>query len=215
MKLIAALAEIKKSRQAVLTTADVMGLLDLEKSHASKLLSRLADSGHVVRVKRGVWVVAGGLDPLTLPRFLTAPFPSYVSLQSALYYHGMISQIPSVTYCVSLARTRSYSTPLGTYSIHHVAPSFLFGYEKAGPNGVVMAMPEKALIDFLYLAPAKSRLFATLPELELAPSFSMRRAREMIRAVSSRVRRSLIEKGLRQLEQGVSLSDAAYTSISP
>ena len=215
MKLIAALAEIKKSRQAVLTTADMMGLLDLEKSHASKLLSRLADSGHVVRVKRGLWVLAGGLDPLTLPRFLTAPFPSYVSLQSALYYHGMISQISSVTYCVSLARTRSYATPLGTYSIHHVLPSFFFGYEEAGPNGVVMAMPEKALIDFLYLAPAKSRLFAALPELELVPSFSMRKAREMIGAVSSRVRRSLIEKRLRQLEQGVSLSDAAYTSISP
>jgi len=215
MKLIAALAEIKKSCQAVLTTADMMGLLDLEKSHASKLLSRLADSGHVVRVKRGLWVLAGGVDPLTLPRFLTAPFPSYVSLQSALYYHGMISQISSVTYCVSLARTRSYATPLGTYSIHHVLPSFFFGYEEAGPNGVVMAMPEKALIDFLYLAPAKSRLFAALPELELVPSFSMRKAREMIGAVSSRVRRSLIEKRLRQLEQGVSLSDAAYTSISP
>ena len=81
MKLIVALAEIKKSRQAVLTTADVMGLLDLEKSHASKLLARLADSGHVARVKRGLWVLDGKLDPLMLPRFLTAPFPSYVSLQ--------------------------------------------------------------------------------------------------------------------------------------
>ncbi len=215
MKLIAVLAEIKKSRQAVLTTADVMGLLDLEKSHASKLLSRLADSGHVVRVKRGLWVLAGELDPLILPRYLTAPFPSYVSLQSALYYHGMISQISSVTYCVSPARTRSYSTPLGTFSIHHVAPSFFFGYEEAGHKGVVMAVPEKALIDFLYLAPAKSRLFAALPELELAPSFSMRKAREMMGAVSSRVRRSLIDKRLRQLEQGVSLSDTAYSSISP
>ena len=210
MKLIAALAEIKKSRQAVLTTADVMGLFGVEKSHASKLLSRLADSGHVVRVKRGLWVLAGELDPLALPRFLTAPFPSYVSLQSALYYHGMISQLSSVTYCVSLARTRSYGTPLGVFSIHHVAPSFFFGYEEAGHNGVVMAVPEKAMIDFLYLTPAKSRLFAALPELELAPSFSMRKAREMIGAVASLGRRSLIEERLRQLEQRVTVSDTAY-----
>ncbi|MFQ5792640.1 MAG: hypothetical protein ACE5JI_19385 [Acidobacteriota bacterium] len=206
MKLTTALGEIKNSRQTVLTTADVMGLLDLNKSNASKLLSRLADSGHVVRVKRGLWVLAGELDPLVLPRYLTAPFPSYVSLQSALYYHGMISQIPRVTDCVSLARTRSYSTPLGTFSIHHVGPSFFFGYEEVGHKGVVMAMPEKALIDFLYLAPAKSRLFAALPELELPPSFSMRKAREMIGAVSSRARRSLIEKRLRELERGVSFS---------
>ena len=205
MKLIDALAEIKKSRQDVLTTADVMGLLDLEKSHASKLLSRLADSGHIVRVKRCLWVVVGGLDPLTLPKFLTAPFPSYVSLQSALYYHGMISQIASVTYCVSLARTRSCVTPLGTFSIHHVAPSFFFGYEQAGHNGVVMAVPEKALIDFLYLAPAKSRLFASLPELELAPNFSLSKAREMMGRVASKGRRSLIEERLRKLARGVSL----------
>ena len=215
MRLTAALAEIKKSRQAVLTTADVMGLLDLDKSHASKLLSRLADSGHVVRVKRGLWVLAGELDLLVLPRYLTAPFPSYVSLQSALYYHGMISQIPSVTYCVSPARTRSYSTPLGTFSIHHVAPSFFFGYEDVGHKGVVMAVPEKALIDFLYLSPAKSRLFAALPELELAPSFSMQKAREMLGVVSSRARRSWMEKRLRELEREVSFSATKYSSISP
>ena len=72
-----------------------------------------------------------------------------------------------------------------------------------------MAVPEKALIDFFYLSPAKSRLFTALPELELAPNFSMRKAREMIGAVSSTVRRSLIDKRLGQLDQRVSLSDTA------
>jgi predicted transcriptional regulator of viral defense system len=196
MKLTTALAEIKKSRQVVLRTADVMGLLDINKSNASKLLSRLADSGHVVRIKRGLWVVAEGVDPLILPRYLTSPFPSYVSLQSALYHHGMISQIPRVTYCVSLARTRRYDTALGMFSIHHVATSFFSGFEEVGQHGVAMAVPEKALLDFLYLAPAKSRLFAALPELELPQSFSMRKAREFIAAVASKARRSLLEKSL-------------------
>ena len=68
----------------------------------------------------------------------------------------------------------------------------------------------RSRLDFLYLTPAKSRLFAALPELELAPSFSMRKAREMIGAVASRGRRSLIEERLRQLEQRVTVSDTAY-----
>ncbi len=199
MRIIAALAEIKKSKQVVLRTADVMALLDINKSNASKLLSRLADSGHVVRIKRGLWVIAEELDPLVLPRYLTSPFPSYVSLQSALYYHGMISQIPRVTYCASLARTRRYSTPLGTFSVHHVAASFFSGFEEIGQHGVVMAVPEKALLDFLYFAPAKSRLFVALPELELPQSFSRRKAREFIGTVASRARRSLLEKKLSEV----------------
>lgn len=199
MKLTTALAEIKKSRQAVLRTADVMGLLGINKSSASKMLSRLADSGHVTRVKRGLWIVAEGLDPLVLPRYLTSPFPSYVSLQSALYYHGMISQIPRIIYCVSLARTRLYRTPLETISIHHVAPPFFSGYKEVGRQGVFMATPEKALLDFLYLIPAKSRLFTELPELELPQSFSMQRAREMVDTVASKARRSLLEKRLREI----------------
>jgi predicted transcriptional regulator of viral defense system len=48
---------------------------------------------------------------------LTAPFPAYVSLQSALYLHGMVSQVPAVTYAVMLARARRFVTPLGTVAI--------------------------------------------------------------------------------------------------
>jgi predicted transcriptional regulator of viral defense system len=200
MKLTTALADIKKSKQIVLRTADVMALLDVDKSNASKLLSRLAEPGHVARVKRGLWIIAEGLDPLVLPRYLTSPFPSYVSLQSALFHHGMISQIPRITYCVSLARTRRYSTPLGVISVHHVAPTFFFGFQEVGQHRVAMAVPEKALLDFFYFAPAKSRLFAALPELDLPQSFSMQKATEMIGAVSSQARRSLLEKRLRELQ---------------
>jgi len=42
---------------------------------------------------------------------------------------------------------------------------------------VKLASPEKALVDFLYLSPTRSRLFAALPELELPKGFSVRSAR--------------------------------------
>lgn len=38
-----------------------------------------------------------------------------------------------------------------------------------------MATPEKALIDFLYLSPARSNLFRVLPELELPRDFSAKK----------------------------------------
>jgi len=124
MRLTDVLAHLKEIRQPVLRTADVMAYLDLDEAHASKMLARLADSGHIIRIKRGLWVFPEELEPMTLAEYLTAPFPSYISLQSALYYHGMISQIPTITYSISAARTRIFKTPLGTYSIHHVHHSF-------------------------------------------------------------------------------------------
>jgi hypothetical protein len=122
-----------------------------------------------------------------------------VSLQSALYFHGMISQVPAVTYAVSLARTRRYATPLGSVSVHHVDASFYFGYVDTGTQGACVATPEKALVDFLYLGPARSRLFRALPELELPPSFSIRAARRMVDRIRSPRRRAFAARRLRDI----------------
>lgn len=192
MTLSEALGNIKAMVQPVFRTVDVMVALDVRKSHASKLLERLARHGHVMRLKRGLWAIAEGLEPLTLVPHMTAPFPSYVSLQSALYYHDMISQIPEVIYCVSLARTRTYKTPVATISVHHIPSSFFFGYEEIGDRGVRVATPEKALLDILYLSQARSRLFAALPEVEFPQRFNIKQAHRMIRKITDSRRRTLV-----------------------
>lgn len=196
MRLTDAHAKLLAMSQPVFTTADAAACLRIPPAHASKLLARLADSGHLKRLRRGVWATGGDVQMLALPQHVVAPFPCYVSLQSALYYHGMVSQIPSMTYAVSLARTRRYSTPLGDVSIHHVAPSFFFGFEPVGEQGAMLALPEKALLDVLYLGPAKTRLFASLPEIELPRSFSARRARAMADRIPSKQRRTLVRERL-------------------
>jgi len=204
MTLTDALGKLKVIGQPVFRTADVMTALDVRKSHASKLLARLAQHGHVLRLKRGLWTLAEGFEPLALVPHVTAPFPSYVSLQSALYYHDMISQIPEIIYCVSLARAWTYETPLATISVHHVQGSFFFGYEETGKQHVRMALPEKALLDILYLGQTKSRLFAALPEVEFPPQFSIKRAHNMIRKIADRRRRTLVASRFeRILEQNV------------
>jgi len=199
MTLAEALGKIKAIGQPVFRTADVMVILDVQKSHASKLLDRLAQHGHVIRLMRGLWAVPESLDPLGLVPHLTAPFPSYISLQSALYYHNMISQIPEVIYCVSLARTRTYETSVATISVHHIEGSFFFGYEERGEHPVRMALPEKALLDILYLSQTKSRFFAALPEIEFLPQFSIKRAYNMIGKIADLRRRSLVQGRLERL----------------
>jgi hypothetical protein len=83
-----------------------------------------------------------------------------------------------------------------------VDPSFFFGYEQAVETGFRMATPEKALVDYLYLAPARSGLFRALPELELPRDFSRKRAVGMIRKIKSAARKTMLEKRFRSILEG-------------
>jgi len=199
MRLTDALSSLAAMQAPVFDTGDAAVRLGVSNAHASAMLARLAASRHVVRLRRGLWAFPDRLDPLTLPARLTAPLPSYVSLQSALFLHGMISQVPTVTYAVSLARARRFETPLGVVSIHHVAPRFFCGFEPAGRQGVLLATPEKALVDFLYLTPARSQLFSALPEVDFPARFSRRRARSWLEKIESPRRASMAARLLERL----------------
>jgi predicted transcriptional regulator of viral defense system len=181
------------------TTREAAARLRVPNGHASVLLARLAAGGHLLRLRRGVWAVPGRVDVLALPEYLTAPLPAYVSLQSALYLHGMISQMPAVTYAVTLARTRRYTTPIGAVSLHRVQPTFFFGFEDHGDAGGRLATPEKALVDFLYLAPARSGLFRALPELEWPKKFRVSTARAIVERIVPVRRRTLVARRLEAL----------------
>ena len=189
MRLTDSHAHLLRLDQAVFTTADVAALWGVANATASKMLARLSSAGHVVHLKRGLWGLANKITPLQIAHCMTAPFPAYVSLQSALYHHGMISQIPDVISVISLARTRRIRTPLCTFSIHHLQPAFFFGFETQDDGVTRMALPEKALVDLLYLSPARSNLFRAMPEVDIPKSFSARKAREMIRRIPSKKRK--------------------------
>lgn len=194
MRLVDVHTKLLEIKVAVFQTSDAAACLNIDIAHASKLLARLASAGHLVHLRRGLWAFRERVEPLALPQYLTNPFPSYVSLQSALYYHDMVLQIPVITYAVSIGRTKRYETPLGVVSIHHVHPSFFFGFESTGKGEVKMAMPEKALIDFFYLSPAKSNFFRALPELELPKSFSNNKAYKIISRIRSVKRKNLVKR---------------------
>jgi len=194
MKLVDVHTQLLEMKGAVFQTSDAAACLNIKNAHASKLLARLASAGHLVHLGRGLWAFKDMVEPLALPEYLTSPFPSYVSLQSALYYHDMISQIPAITYAVSIGRTKRYETPLGVVSIHHVHPSFFFGFESIGKGIAKIATPEKALIDFFYLSPTKSNLFRALPELELPRSFTIKKALNVISRIRSARRKNLVKR---------------------
>jgi predicted transcriptional regulator of viral defense system len=194
MKLIDAYSKLRQLKLPVLQTSDVAAYFDIGINHANKLLSRISETKQIIHIRRGTWVFPD-TEPLLLPCLLTSPFPAYISLQTALYYHGMISQIPNIIYAVSLARTYLYKTPIASVSVHHIQPSFFFGYDEINNNELLkIAVPEKALLDIFYLSQTKLRLFSSLPEVELPKNFKLSVANKMIDKITSIRIKTLVKR---------------------
>lgn len=101
-------------------------------------------------------------------------FPSYISLHTALVYHGMIHYEVEKTITSIVTSKRAYfANPFGVYSFQKVKNSVFFGFEKIPDYkdfDILMATPEKALLDLLYLYPYYNTLQA-VRELELDSDF--------------------------------------------
>lgn len=80
--------------------------------------------------------------------------PSYISLESALSFHHIIPEQSFTITAITTLKTIEYNTPKGIFSYKTIKPNLFFGYtiilQKKG-RSVLIAEPEKALLDFLYL----------------------------------------------------------------
>ncbi len=196
MTTVGAYSDLLRMTKPILTTRDASLRLRVSPSAATRLLTRLQAAGLAKRIFRGLWTIDMKVDPLAVPEFLTAPFPAYISFQSALYFHGLIGQIPQVVYVASLAPTRRVKTSMGTYSIHRLAPEYFGGYTTAEDSGVRLATSEKALMDVFYLGSARSRLFANLPELAIPERFNEKEARLWLERIRDPSRRTMVRARL-------------------
>lgn len=75
--------------------------------------------------------------------------PSYISMESALFMHGVMDQAPYILSCVTTNKTKPFETDLGEIHYVHIKKDLFFGYEIA--NQVPLASPEKAALDFIYI----------------------------------------------------------------
>lgn len=137
-------------------------------------LSRWVSSGRVIQLRRGLYVLAppyARASPNVLAIASQIRKPSYVSLQSALSYHGAIPESVPVVTCVTTGRPGRLETPLGEFLFRHLRPRLFWGYrqvEVGGGESAYVALPEKALLDLFHLTPGAIRS-PFVWELRLAP----------------------------------------------
>ena len=108
----------------------------------------------------------------------------YVSFISALHLHGIIEQIPQVVTLASTAHTSTIRTLAGTFSVHQIDPVIFDGFDwYKGEGSFLIAGPEKALIDSLYLSSRKKKQFGYFPELHFPPEFSFKKAAKWVKRI--------------------------------
>jgi len=116
---------------------------------------QLAKEGVIQSIKKGLYVVGPALNADRRPEpFLLANHilgPSYVSVESALSYHGLIPERVYEIASMTTQAPRKFNTPLGTFTYTRLPlPYYAFGIrsEKLAEDQYAMvASPEKALCD--------------------------------------------------------------------
>ena len=119
-------------------------------------ISRWVKAGKLIQLKRGFYLLNDPYRKISPSEFYIASVlknPSYISLEKALEYHGLIPEAVTTYTCVTTKRPESFKTPVGCYDYKHVKPSLFWGYTSLNMNGqiIFMATVEKTLLDFFYL----------------------------------------------------------------
>jgi hypothetical protein len=145
---------------------------DVDRANVQRQLSRWTKAGRLYQLRRGLYALAPPFQKVEAHPFFVANRlvkPSYVSLQSALSYYGLIPEAVPVATSVTTSRPGRWDTSLGSYAFRHIKTELFRDYrllELGNGQEAFVASPEKALLDLIYLTPGADSA-AYLKELRL------------------------------------------------
>jgi len=135
---------------------DYQTLLDAVQGYARPRMkiSGMLARGDIVRVKKGLYILGEPLRRRPFCRELLANLiygPSYISLEYALHYYGLIPERVETITSVTSGRSRTFATPVGAFSYRMIPlETFRTGMDRVeltDGRSFLMATPEKALAD--------------------------------------------------------------------
>lgn len=120
-------------------------------------------AGYIVSLRQGWYAFADYLQQPDYARYFAGKIcaPSYISLHTALSFYGIIPEAVVEITSVTTQKTCRYENAFGQFSYQTIKPRLFWGFEpKTMRDGkqYMMATPEKAIIDLLYLYPQYSTL---------------------------------------------------------
>lgn len=148
MKKIEAIQILQKSNRKLFSLSDIKKLLKIASDNtAYKQAAGLIEAGVLERVSKGIYLLTSNKPTdFELANFLYRP--SYVSLDSALNYYGILIQSPQQVISVTPNLTKKIEAGGKDFVYMHLNQKYYSDYQQV--DGFLIATPEKALIDALF-----------------------------------------------------------------
>ena len=147
---------VRESKTGIFTYSDVLTWFSGTRPAIRAMVTRAVASGDVLRIRRGLYCLVRDLAPFLPSEYVLANLaygPSYVSMESALEYHGWIPEAVRTVVCVTSSRAKKFLTPFGLFKYEPVKQFPLMkGVARCDehPSGTYfMASPLKALCDLV------------------------------------------------------------------
>jgi len=134
---------------------ELINLLSGSKDRRYGLVKRAFASGELIHLKKKLYCIAEKYRKKALNLFEIAQRlygPSYISLESALSYHGWIPEAVYTTTSACMNRSKFFNTPIGVFSFSHVSASVFFAMVDRivlGNDCFFMARPWRAIADYI------------------------------------------------------------------
>jgi predicted transcriptional regulator of viral defense system len=145
-------SKIKGKKLYIFNASDIRSLFGVSAVATSALLHRYKKQGFIVQLKRGFYVFPDSLPPdvFVASKLYT---PSYISLEFALSYHGIIPETVYEITSVTTKATRRFETLGKVFSYRKIKKIAYTGYEiqKQKNLSFNIADAEKAFVDTNYL----------------------------------------------------------------
>lgn len=122
-------------------------------------ISELEKSGKLLRLKKGMYIVSPHVSGKLLSEELIANHlygPSYVSMEFALRYYGLIPESVYTIQSMTTKHSKEFKNSLGTFQYTQCSKEYFsigIRQEIKGLTSFLMACPEKALCDLIIHTP--------------------------------------------------------------
>ncbi|MBI4090403.1 MAG: hypothetical protein HY422_00060, partial [Candidatus Komeilibacteria bacterium] len=155
---IKVLNKLTQRKLAIFSIQDFARIVNTSPKSAKAFLSRHTRSGNFARIKQGLYIATAN-EPAKFEIANNLVRPSYISFETALSYHKII---PETVYSITSAttqRSQSFGIREQSYQFYRIKKTLYFGYTPIKLRGsvILMATPEKALLDYVYLVSLKKK----------------------------------------------------------
>ncbi len=139
---------LKEKQIGLFSLADFERLFNIKNRQTLyKKISRLEKKKLIEKLIKGKYLFfLNTVNDFTIANYLYQP--SYISLESALSFYGIITGFSYKLFSITTKKSRSFDIDNKELQYCQINPNLFWGYEKK--EDFLIADKEKALLDFLY-----------------------------------------------------------------